>query len=109
MFASRKGGRLTARAVRGMVKRTAARAGANAAMSPHWLRYAHGSHAIDEGAPLHEVQANPADASFSRGNESSESHLAPGLALRLHRVRPDGEVLPTISLAGPVCCWAWLR
>jgi len=33
VFASRKGGRLTARAVHGMVKRTAARAGVNAAIS----------------------------------------------------------------------------
>jgi len=29
----------------------------HAAISPHWLRQAHGSHAIDDGAPLHEVQA----------------------------------------------------
>lgn len=48
VFPSRKGGgRLTERAVLGMVKRTAVKAGVNAAVSPHWLRHAHGSHAID--------------------------------------------------------------
>ena len=40
-----------------MVKRTAAKAGVNQAISPHWLRHAHGSHAIDRGASVPEVQA----------------------------------------------------
>jgi integrase/recombinase XerD len=57
-FASRKGGgRLTERAVNGMVKRAAKAAGINEAVSPHWLRHAHGSHAIERGASLPEVQA----------------------------------------------------
>jgi site-specific recombinase XerD len=42
VFASRKGGSLSERAVHAMVKRAAARAGVNAAISPHWLRHAHG-------------------------------------------------------------------
>lgn len=58
VFASRKGGdRLTTRAVHGIMKRTAKRAGVNSAVSPHWLRHAHGSHAIQNGAPLPDVQA----------------------------------------------------
>ena len=65
MFASRKGGPLTERAVHGMVKRTAARAGVNAAISPHWLRHAHGSHAIDKGASLPEVQATLGHANIT--------------------------------------------
>jgi integrase/recombinase XerD len=56
VFASRKGGHLTERAVNGMVKRTARNAGISVAVSPHWLRHAHGSHAIDRGALLPEVQ-----------------------------------------------------
>ena len=57
IFPSRKGGgRLTERAVIGMVKRAATRAGLNEGVSPHWLRHAHGSHAIDRGASLPEVQ-----------------------------------------------------
>jgi len=39
------------------VKRAAAKAGINEAVSPHWLRHAHVSHAIDRGATLPEVQA----------------------------------------------------
>ena len=76
VFASRKGGRLTARAVHGMVKRTAARAGVNAAISPHWLRHAHGSHAIDEGAALHEVQATLGHANIA--TTSGYLHARPG-------------------------------
>jgi integrase/recombinase XerD len=58
VFASRKGGgRLTERAVNGTVKRAAKAADINEAVSPHWLRHAHGSHAIERGASLPEVQA----------------------------------------------------
>ena len=57
VFAARHGGPLTERAVGGMMKRTARAAGINEAVSPHWLRHAHGSHAIDCEAPLPEVQA----------------------------------------------------
>ncbi len=57
VFAARHGGPLTERAVHGLVKRTARAAGINEKVSPHWLRHAHGSHAIDRGAPLPEVQA----------------------------------------------------
>jgi site-specific recombinase XerD len=50
-------GRLIERAVNGMVIRTAKAAGINEAVSPHWLRHTHGSHAIERGASLPEVQA----------------------------------------------------
>lgn len=56
VFASRNGGHLTAHTIHVMVKRTAKRAGINEAVSPHWLRHAHGSHALDRGATLAEVQ-----------------------------------------------------
>ena len=64
VFAKRNGGRLTERAVHGMVK-PAARAGVNAAISPHWLRHAHGSHAIAEGASLPEVLATLGHANIT--------------------------------------------
>jgi integrase/recombinase XerD len=35
-----------------IVKAAAKRAGINEAASAHWLRHAHASHAIDEGAPI---------------------------------------------------------
>jgi hypothetical protein len=37
----------------------------NEAVSPHWLRHAHDSHAIDPGATLPEVQATLGHASVS--------------------------------------------
>ena len=78
------------RAVNGMVKRTAAKAGINGAVSPHWLRHAHGSHAIDRGASLPEVQktlghGNIATTSgylHARPDTSSGLHLDPGVFLR---------------------------
>jgi site-specific recombinase XerD len=90
VFASRKGRPLTQRAVHGMVKRTAARAMINGAISPHWLRHAHGSHAIEKGAPLHEVQATLGHANISttsgylhaRPGSSSGLKLDPGVFLR---------------------------
>jgi integrase/recombinase XerD len=58
VFKSRQcDGWLTERAVQSMMKRAAKAAGINEAISPHWLRHAHGSHAIDRGASLPEVQA----------------------------------------------------
>ena len=61
----RSGGRLSERAVHAMVKRAAAKAGVNQAISPHWLRHAHGSHAIDRGASLPEVQATLGHSNIS--------------------------------------------
>src|SRR5262245_24824621 len=90
VFASRKGGSLTERAVNGMVKRTTAKAGINQDVSPHWLRHAHGSHAIDRGASLPEVQTtlghgNIATTSgylHARPDSSSGLKLDPGVFLR---------------------------
>lgn len=58
VFASgRSGLHLTPRAIQGTIKRSAKAAGIREAVSPHWLRHAHASHAIDRGATLPEVQA----------------------------------------------------
>ena len=57
VFATRTGERLKQRAIGYMLKRTAKRAGISEAVSPHWLRHAHGSHALDRGATLAEVQS----------------------------------------------------
>jgi integrase/recombinase XerD len=88
VFASRKGGSITERAVNGMVKRAAARAGVNASVSPHWLRHAHGSHAIDRGASLPEGAVDHGNIATTSGylharpNSSSGLHLDPGVFLR---------------------------
>ena len=91
IFASRKGGgRLNERAVLGIVKRAAAKAGIDAPVSPHWLRHAHASHSIDRGATLPEVQStlghgNIATTSgylHARPESSSGLKLDPGVFLR---------------------------
>ena len=91
VFPSRKGGgRLPERAILGMLKRTAIKAGVNTAVSPHWLRHAHGSHAIDRGASLPEVQQTLGHSNVSttsgylhaRPDTSSGLRLDPGVFLR---------------------------
>jgi integrase/recombinase XerD len=84
------GGKLTERNVNAMLKRAAKKAGINEAVSPHWSRHAHGSHAIDRGASLPEVQStlghgNIATTSgylHARADTSSGLHLDPGVFLR---------------------------
>ena len=43
---------ITVRRIHAIVKATAKRVKINEAMSAHWLRHAHASHAIDNGAPI---------------------------------------------------------
>jgi integrase/recombinase XerD len=91
VFASRKGGAaLLPRAVHGLVRRAAAKAAIEAPISPHWLRHAHASHAIDRRATLPEVQStlghgNIATTSgylHARPEPSSGLKLDPGVFLR---------------------------
>ena len=56
LFLSRKGQRLSSSAAYRRTKQLVAKAGINNATSPHWLRHAHASHAMDHGAGVHEVQ-----------------------------------------------------
>lgn len=66
VFPSRKrGGALQAVAVWRVVRRATVRAGIELAVSPHWLRHAHASHALDRGAPIHLVQATLGHASIT--------------------------------------------
>lgn len=84
VFRSRKGGHLDPSAVLRLVKAAAKRAGVTGAVSPHWFRHAHASHALDRGAPIHLVQATLGHASVAttgkythaRPNESSSRYLA---------------------------------
>ena len=71
------------RRIHAVVKSTAKRAGANEAMSAHWLRHAHASHAIDNGAPITLVSQTLGHADLkttsvyahARPNESSSRYL----------------------------------
>jgi integrase/recombinase XerD len=87
VFRSRKGtqnrGFLQPVAVLRIVRTAAARAGIKVPVSPHWLRHAHASHALDRGAPIHLVQATLGHASITttgrylhaRPKESSSRYL----------------------------------
>ncbi len=76
---------ITARQAERIVKATARRAGLKNAseVSPHWLRHAHASHAMDRGAKIHLVQATLGHSDISttgkylhaRPDESSALYL----------------------------------
>lgn len=84
VFLSAKGGHLDPVQVHRIVKAAAARAGLPSALSAHWLRHAHASHALDRGAPIHLVQATLRHSSVAttgrylhaRPNDSSARYLA---------------------------------
>jgi integrase/recombinase XerD len=69
-----------------IVKRAARAAGLSDKISAHWLRHAHGSHALDAGAPLTLVRDTLGHASIattnrylhSRPNDGSARYLKPG-------------------------------
>jgi integrase/recombinase XerD len=84
IFRSRKGGgHLDASQVRRIVYAAAKKAGLEQKVSPHWMRHAHASHALDRSAPIHLVQATLGHASVSttgrylhaRPTESSSFYL----------------------------------
>src|SRR5437867_10771122 len=65
VFRSRKGGPLSHSQVLRIVRAAAQRAGIQAPVSPHWLRHAHASHALERGCPIHLVQATLGHASVA--------------------------------------------
>lgn len=73
---TRGGGPLDRTAVHRIVKAAAKRAGLSAAVSAHWLRHAHVSHALDRGAPAHLVQATVGHSSLA--TTSRYAHARPG-------------------------------
>ncbi len=91
VFRSRKGGRrpaaasadaakghgaLTPPQVWRIVRAAAERAGIAAGVSPHWLRHAHASHALDRGAPVHLVSSTLGHADLR--TTSAYTHARPG-------------------------------
>jgi integrase/recombinase XerD len=48
-----------------LVQHAATRAGLEVKISPHWLRHAHATHALERGAPIHLVQATLGHASVA--------------------------------------------
>src|SRR5262249_51562007 len=85
VFASRKGGGpLDQSRVNRITHAVAKRARIRASVSPHWMRHAHASHAIERGAPIHLVAATLGHSSIqttgrylhARPNDSSSRYLA---------------------------------
>lgn len=84
IFRSRKGGgALDVSQVRRIVYAARKKAGLEQNVSPHWMRHAHASHALDRSAPIHLVQTTLGHASVSttgrylhaRPTESSSLYL----------------------------------
>ena len=59
------GGPLDRSAVWRVFKRAAKRAGLDEAISPHWARHSHGTHAIENGCDLHVLQKTMGHASIA--------------------------------------------
>jgi site-specific recombinase XerD len=77
VFRSRKkGGPLAPMQVHRIVKAAARRAKLPVAISAHWLRHSHASHALDRGAPVHVVQTTLGHASLT--TTTRYSHVRPG-------------------------------
>lgn len=83
VFLSARGGKLDTSQVLRIVKAAAKKAQIDKAVSPHWLRHCHCSHALDGGSPIHLVQASVGHSSVAttskylhaRPTESSSSFV----------------------------------
>lgn len=84
VLTSRKGGgHLHPSQVWRIVRSAAKRCGVDVPVSPHWLRHAHASHALDRGCPIHLLQATLGHASIAttgrylhaRPDDSSSRYL----------------------------------
>ena len=76
VFPSRSGKCLDRGRVRMIVRKAAERSDIAGAVSPHFLRHAHASHALDHGAPIHLVQATLGHSSVA--TTSAYLHARPG-------------------------------
>lgn len=76
VFRSLKGQALDRSQVLRIVRGAAKRAGVEAPVSPHWLRHAHASHALDRGCPISLVKETLGHASVATTNQYL--HARPG-------------------------------
>ena len=76
VVAGRDGEDLNRKAVHRIVKRAARRVGLEAAVSAHWIRHSHASHALDNGCKPHVLQKSLGHASLS--TTTGYSHVQKG-------------------------------
>ena len=76
VFRSRTGRPLGKRDMQRVVRKVARAAGIDLAVSPHWMRHAHVSHALDRGAPIHLVASTVGHESLS--TTTRYAHARPG-------------------------------
>ena len=75
VFLSKTGKPLGDRASRNVVQKYSDKLGLDLDVSPHWMRHAHASHALDRGAPPHVVQQTLGHASLT--TTSRYAHARP--------------------------------
>ena len=75
VFVTRTGKPLHPTHAHAIVRRAARRAGLQLPVSPHWLRHAHATHALNRGAPVHVVQGTLGHASLA--TTSRYVHMTP--------------------------------
>jgi integrase/recombinase XerD len=83
VFATASGGPLHPANVAKVVRAAARDAGVKRAVSPHWLRHAHASHALDRGAPVSLVQASLGHASLATTGRYTHAKPNDGAGLYL--------------------------
>ena len=83
MFKSQKGGHLDESQLHRIVKAVALKAGVNGDVSAHWLRHAHASHSIDNGAKLVTLRDTLGHASLETTNKYLHSKPGESSALSL--------------------------
>lgn len=91
VFQGRNGAALSAHHIWFIVKEAAVRAGLPKDTSPHWLRHAHCSHALDHGAPLHLIAATVGHSNIA----------TTGRYLHARPNDSSARFLKTPTLAGP--------
>ena len=80
VFLSRTRKPLRKRDIRRVVAKVAEAAGLKQAVSPHWMRHAHASHALDRGAPIHLVQQDLGHANLTTTSRYVHANPADGSA-----------------------------
>lgn len=84
VFESRKGGCLSRVQVWNIVRKGASRADIERNISPHWMRHAHASHALDRGAPVHLIKDTLGHATLATTSQYSMR----GRGIRVHVTFP---------------------